>query len=124
VQIAHTGDSADLDYIERVLEKGVWIGLDRYGIEMYLPFEQRQATAAALLERGYAERIFLSADSCATLDWFPPSVVEPMVGAGMVKDWNIRMVPERVLPELRENGMSEEQERTMMVENAVRWLTN
>ncbi len=46
-------------------------GLDRYGLEMYLPFEQRQATALALLERGYAERIFLSADSCATIDWFP-----------------------------------------------------
>ena len=33
------------------------------------------------------------------------------------------MVPERVLPELREWGMTEEQERTMMVENPVRWLT-
>jgi predicted metal-dependent phosphotriesterase family hydrolase len=36
----------------------------------------------------------------------------------------MRLVPERVLPELRESGMSEEQERTMMVDNAVRWLTN
>jgi predicted metal-dependent phosphotriesterase family hydrolase len=33
------------------------------------------------------------------------------------------MVPERVLPELREWGMTEEQERTMMVENPARWLT-
>ena len=56
VQIAHTGDTDDLDYIERVLETGVWIGLDRYGLEMYLPYEQRQATTLALLERGYAER--------------------------------------------------------------------
>ena len=32
------------------------------------------------------------------------------------------MVPDRVLPELRESGMTEEQERTMMVDNAVRWL--
>ena len=74
VQIAHSGDTDDLDYIERLLEKGVWIGLDRYGLEMYLPYEQRQATALALLERGYAERLFLSADSCATIDWFPPEV--------------------------------------------------
>jgi phosphotriesterase-related protein len=123
VQIAHTGDTDDLDYIEGLLEKGVWIGLDRYGLELFLPYEQRQETAKALLERGYADRIFLAADSCATLDWFPVNVIEQLVTAGMAKDWTIRIVPERVLPELREAGMSDQQERTMMVDNAVSWLT-
>ena len=122
IQIAHCGDSADVDQIERILDKGVYAGLDRYGIEMYLPYDQRIATTRALLERGHAERIFLGADSCATLDWFPPPVIEQMVEAGMAKDWHIGIVPERVLPELREDGMSEDQERTMMVENAARWL--
>ena len=69
----HAATPTDLDYIERLLETGVWIGLDRYGLEMYLPYDQRQATTLALLERGYADRIFLSADSCATIDWFPPA---------------------------------------------------
>jgi phosphotriesterase-related protein len=123
VQIAHTGDTDDLDQIERILETGVWIGLDRYGLEMYLPYDRRQATTLALLERGYADRIFLSADSCATLDWFPPEAIGQMTQAGMAVDWNIRIVPERVLPDLREAGMTEEQERTIMVENPVRWLT-
>jgi len=123
VQIAHTGDSDDLDYIEGLLERGVWIGLDRYGLEIFLPYERRQATTKALLERGYADRMFLSADSVATIDWFPANVIEQLVTAGAAKEWTIRMVPERVLPELREWGMTEEQERTMMVENPVRWLT-
>jgi phosphotriesterase-related protein len=123
VQIAHTGDTDDLDYIESVLEKGVWIGLDRYGLELFLPYEKRQATTKALLERGYADRMFLSADSVATTDWFPPNVIEQLVNSGLAKDWTIRLVPEKVLPELREAGMTEEQERTMMVDNAVRWLT-
>jgi phosphotriesterase-related protein len=123
VQIAHTGDTDDLDYIEGVLEKGVWIGLDRYGLELFLPYEKRQATAKALLERGYADRMFLSADSCATLDWFPPDVIEQLIAAGAAREWTIRIVPEKVLPELREWGMTEEQERTIMVDNAVGWLT-
>jgi phosphotriesterase-related protein len=123
VQLAHTGDSDDLDYIEGLLERGVWIGLDRYGLELFLPYERRQATAKALLERGYADRMFLSADSVATIDWFPANVIEQLITAGAAKEWTIRMVPERVLPELREWGMTEEQERTMMVENPVRWLT-
>ena len=123
VQIAHCGDSPDPDYIERLIERGVWAGLDRYGVEMYLPFDQRQAATLALLERGYADRIFLSADSCATIDWFPAPIVEQMIAAGAAKDWTIRLVPEKVLPELREAGLSEEQERTIMVDNPVRWLT-
>jgi phosphotriesterase-related protein len=123
VQIAHTGDTDDLDYIERVLDTGVWIGLDRYGLEIFLPFERRQATAKALLERGYADRIFLSADSNATLDWYPPNVIEQLIQGGAAKDWTIRIVLEKVLPELRDDGMTEEQERTVMVENPVRWLT-
>jgi phosphotriesterase-related protein len=124
VQIAHTGDSDDLGYIEGLLEKGVWIGLDRYGLNLYLPYENRQRTTKALLERGYADRMFLSADSCATLDYFPVDGLAGMVDAGLAEDWTIRIVPQRVLPELRESGMTEEQERTMMVENPIGWLTS
>ena len=123
IQIAHTGDSDDLDYIEGLLETGVWIGLDRYGLDIFLPYEKRQATAKALLERGYADRIFLSADSVATTDWFPLNVIDALIASGAAHDWTIRIVHERVLPELREWGMTEEQERTMMVENPVSWLT-
>jgi phosphotriesterase-related protein len=123
VQIAHTGDTDDLDYIERLLDKGVFIGMDRYGLEMYLPAVQRDPTVLALLERGHAERMFLAADSCATIDWFPPDVLQQLLAAGAAVDWDIRNVPEKVLPRLREAGMTAEQERTMMVENPARWLT-
>ena len=123
IQIAHTGDSDDLDYIEGLLETGVWIGLDRYGLDIFLPYDKRQATAKALLERGYADRMFLSADSVATTDWFPPNVIEGLIASGAAHEWTIRIVHERVLPELREWGMTEEQERTMMIDNAVGWLT-
>jgi phosphotriesterase-related protein len=123
VQIAHTGDTDDLDYIEALLEKGVWIGLDRYGLELFLPYERRQETAKELLERGYADRMFLSSDSVATTDWFPPNVIERLIETGAAKEWTIRIVPEKVLPELREWGLTEQQERTLMVDNPVRWLT-
>jgi phosphotriesterase-related protein len=123
IQIAHTGDTDDLDYIERVLETGVWIGLDRYGLEMYLPYDRRQATTLALLERGYADRMFLSADSCGTIDWFEQAAIEQMLAAGMAKDWDIRIVPERVIPDLKEQGMTDEQVDQVLVRNPVSWLT-
>jgi phosphotriesterase-related protein len=123
VQIAHCGDSPDADYVERLIDRGVRVGLDRWGIEMYLPYEQRMKVTLELLERGYAERLFLSADSCATIDWFPPEMAAQLLEAGGVKDWNIRTVPERVVPDLREAGVSEEQFEQMLVLNAVDWLT-
>ncbi|HEX2161379.1 MAG TPA: hypothetical protein VHF88_06105 [Thermoleophilaceae bacterium] len=122
VQLAHTGDTDDLDYIERVLDTGAWIGMDRYGIEMYLPTERRNATVLTLLERDYADRMFLSADSCASIDWFSPEAAEQLLEAGAVKDWNTTLIHDKVIPALREGGMTDAQLQTMLEDNPRRWL--
>ena len=122
IQIAHCGDSDDVAYIEGLLEKGVYVGLDRFGIEMYLPMDRRLNTAQALLEKGYEERMFLSADSCASIDWFPEETVEVLMREGAVKDWTITLVHDQVVPALKERGMTDAQLETMMVENPQRWL--
>jgi phosphotriesterase-related protein len=123
IQIAHTGDTDDLDYIERLLDKGVYIGMDRYGLEIFLPMDRRNATVTELLERGYADRMFLSQDFCATLDWYPPEVGRQLVESGAAKDWSMTLVVDQVIPTLREAGMTDSQLDTMMVENPKRWLT-
>jgi phosphotriesterase-related protein len=122
VQIAHTGDTDDLDHIERVLDTGVYIGMDRYGLEVFLPTERRNATLTALLERGYAERMFISQDYCATLDWYPAELAQQLLDGGAVKDWSMTLIFEQVIPALREAGMTDEQLDTMLVENPKRWL--
>ena len=118
VQIAHTGDTDDLAYIEELLARGPFIGMDRYGLDIILPTAQRNATVIALCERGHAERMLLSQDACATLDWFPAEMV-----AQMAPDWHFTFLWEGVLPALREGGVSDEQIETMMVDNPRRWLT-
>jgi phosphotriesterase-related protein len=123
IQIAHTGDSADLDYIEGLLDSGVYIGLDRYGIEMYLPAEQRNQTLLALLERGHVERMLVSQDYVVALDWFPEEMEQQLIAGGAVKDWSMTLLFEQIFPELRERGMTDEQYQTMMVDNPRRWLT-
>ncbi len=124
VQIAHTGDTDDLDYIERLLDKGVYIGMDRYGLEIFLPAERRNATVTALLERGYADRMFLSQDFCVTLDWYPPEMGRQLMEQGAAKDWSMTLICDQVIPTLREAGMTDEQLQTMMVSNPKRWLTD
>ncbi|MDQ3936849.1 MAG: phosphotriesterase [Actinomycetota bacterium] len=122
VQIAHTGDTDDLDYIEKLLERGCFIGMDRYGLDLFLPTEPRNKTVLALLERGYADRMFLSQDWCSTLDWFPPEVAEELQRTAVPK-WSMTFLFEEVIPELKERGMTDEQLDQMMVENPKRWLT-
>jgi phosphotriesterase-related protein len=125
IQIAHTGDTDDLDYIERILDSGAWIGLDRYGLEMFLPMDRRNATTLELLRRGYADRLFISADYCATIDWFPQEAAEGLFEAGLIDPaWSMTIVFEKVLPTLREQGaFTDETYQQVFVANAKAWLT-
>jgi phosphotriesterase-related protein len=121
VHVAHTGDSDDLDYIERLLDTGCWIGMDRYGLDIFLPTEQRQQTVLALLERGYANRMFLSQDWCSTLDYFTPEMEEQLKPVA-APNWSMTFLFEQVIRELNERGMTDNQLNQMMVENPKGWL--
>ncbi|MFI4990185.1 MAG: phosphotriesterase [Solirubrobacterales bacterium] len=124
VQIAHCGDTEDVAYIEGLIERGVYVGLDRYGLEMYLPIDKRNATAVELLRRGHAERLMISQDFCATIDWFPPEAAELFEGQGAIRNWSMTLVFDEVVPALREAGaMDDAAFQTVFVENPKRWLT-
>jgi phosphotriesterase-related protein len=123
VQIAHCGDSEDIDYIEGLLAKGVYVGLDRYGLEMYLSIDKRNAVAAELLRRGHAERLMISQDYCATIDWFPPEAEEMFTSAGAIRNWSMTLVFDEVVPALRKLGaMDDAVFATVFKENPRRWL--
>lgn len=124
VQIAHCGDSEDVEYIQALIDKGVYVGLDRYGLEMYLPIDKRNATAAELLRRGHAERLMISQDFCATIDWFAPEAAEAFESQGAIRNWSMTLVFDEVVPTLRELGaMDDAAFNTVFVENPKRWLT-
>ena len=124
LQIAHCGDSEDVEYIQGLIDKGVYVGLDRYGLEMYLPIDKRNATAAELLRRGHAEQLMISQDFCATIDWFPPEAAEVFESQGAIRNWSMTLVFDEVVPTLRELGaMDDESFNTVFVENPRRWLT-
>jgi phosphotriesterase-related protein len=126
IQIAHTGDTDDLDYIERLLDTGVYIGLDRYGLDIFLATDRRNSTVIELLGRGHAERMFLSQDFdipiANGLDWYPPEMIEQLEQTGAATDWSMTFLFEQVIPSLQEAGMTEAQLEVMLVQNPKRWL--
>jgi phosphotriesterase-related protein len=124
IQIAHAGDTDDVDFLQSLIERGVYVGLDRYGLELFLPIDKRNATAAELLRRGYAERIMLSQDASPTLDWYPPESGPQFEESGAIRNWTMSLVFEEVIPTLRELGVMDDAVfQTVFVENPRRWLT-
>jgi phosphotriesterase-related protein len=118
VQIAHTGDSDDLDYIEKLLERGPFIGMDRFGIDLFLPGEQRIATVVELCKRGYADRMMLSQDvNAGAQDWYEEELVSQLA-----PKWKITLVLDEIIPAIKEAGVTDEQVDAMMVTAPRRWL--
>jgi phosphotriesterase-related protein len=123
IQIAHCGDSPDVEYVQGLLDQGVYVGLDRYGLDMFLPMDQRNAVTAELLRRGHAERVVISQDHCATIDWFPAEAAEQLLNSPAIHNWSFTLVFEEVIPWLREQGVMDDGVfDTVFVKNPARWL--
>jgi phosphotriesterase-related protein len=112
VVIGHSGDSEDIDYLQQLLKRGSYIGMDRFGIDIYLTTEKRVAVIARLCELGYAERMVLSHDASCYIDWFPMDAIR-----ATVPNWHFCHISRDVLPALRAAGVSEEQIGLMTVGN-------
>ena len=111
VVIGHCGDSDDLGYLEELIANGSILGMDRFGIDGYLPTAQRVAVVAELCKRGYADRMVLSHDASCYLDWIPGEIPP-----STMPHWHYLHISRDVLPALREVGVTEAQIDTMLVD--------
>lgn len=112
VVLGHCGDSTDLDYLMSLADAGSMLGMDRFGLDILLPFEERVSTVVELVRRGYADRIGLAHDASCFIDWFDAEAKEQAVPR-----WNYRHISEDVIPALLERGVSEADLETMLVTN-------
>jgi len=112
VVLGHVGDSADIDMLRRLADRGSLLGMDRFGLDVLLPFEQRVGTVARMCALGYADKLVLSQDASCFMDWFPEDAL-----AAAAPNWHYNHITDDVLPALRERGVTEEQITTMLVDN-------
>ena len=119
IVIGHSGDSTDLGYLTALADAGSYLGMDRFGIDTILPFEQRVDTVVQLCKRGYAERLVLAHDASCFIDWIPAEAK-----AVALPRWHYRHIHDDVLPALRDAGVSDDQIRTMLVDNPRRYFTS
>jgi phosphotriesterase-related protein len=112
VIIGHSGDSTDLDYLRELMDNGSFIGMDRFGLDALLPFDDRVDTVVALCAQGYAGKMVLSHDASCFIDWFEPELMR-----AVAPNWHFTHISDEVLPALKERGVTEDQIDTMFVQN-------
>ncbi|HYW02356.1 MAG TPA: phosphotriesterase-related protein [Gammaproteobacteria bacterium] len=119
VIIGHCGDSTDLDYLRELMDNGSTIGMDRFGLDLLCPFEERVGTVAKLCAEGYADRMVLSHDAACFIDWFSEETKHEIA-----PNWHYEHIHNDVLPALREQGVTDEQIDLMLVGNPRRIFEN
>lgn len=122
VYVGHSNDTTDTEYLIGLLEKGVWIGLDRYPgrqTEHTPDWVGRTETAKKLIDAGFGDRIMLGHDWSVTL-----SIASREIQAQR-KQYNpdgYLFITRRVIPRLRELGATEANIEDIFVNNPRRFF--
>lgn len=116
VLLAHSGDTTDADHLSGLAEQGYLLGMDRFGIDATLGFEDRVGIVAELCRRGFASSMVLSQDAACYIDWIDPAF------KGALPNWHYLHVLRDVVPALAERGVSEAQIDEMLVANPRRYF--
>jgi phosphotriesterase-related protein len=112
IVIGHSGDTEDTAYLKKVCDRGSFIGMDRFGVDLFLETEKRVATIKKMCDMGYADHMVLSHDAACHFDW-----VDPPLRERILPNWHYNHIPDDVIPALRKAGVTEEQVTTMTVDN-------
>jgi phosphotriesterase-related protein len=118
VCIGHSPDTTDVGYLESLLERGVYLSMDRYpGAEGRPDWRQRNETVRSLINRGWAHRLMLGHD-------YAPAPVSagskrPLPG----EQTRYLFISTTALPALQNDGVARETIDLMMREVPRRFLT-
>ena len=123
VYIGHSNDSTDIGYLTGLMDKGAWVGLDRYpgnpSVAENPNWEERTETIKKLIDAGYGNRIMVSHDWAVRM-----FIASPEIRA----ERDIRnpdgwlFIYRNVLPKLRSLGVKEEEIQAIIVDNPRRFF--
>jgi len=127
ILVGHSDGRDDHEYHRSLADKGAYVGFDRFGIEFLHPDEQRIESVRKMVDAGYARSVCLSHDAtCA--GWLGRPVfggkhvaTAEAIAAAMPK-WEATHLFKRILPRLRERGVTEADVNTIFVDNPRRYF--
>ena len=100
----------DIEYHKKVLEQGVYVNLDRFGLQgelFHTPTdEQRVDLIREIVASGYEDRILLGHDT-VNVQLGRPNLMNDIMKEAL-RDANIGTLGFKVIPEMRRRGFSDE----------------
>jgi phosphotriesterase-related protein len=127
ILVGHSDGRDDHAYHRALADRGAYVGFDRFGIETFLPDEKRVDGVVRMVEAGYARSICMSHD-CTAASWLGRPVfagrvvVTPIQLAALLPNWEATHLFKRILPKLRERGVSEADLDTIFIDNPRRYF--
>lgn len=119
--VGHSCGSTDHDYHMSILDKGSYLGFDRFGLDVLHPDEQRVQSLLALLQKQQERGIVVSHDSvwCTRGAPFPEDMLAAMDPEIL---FNPTHFHRNIIPRLLAGGATQEQIDTMLVDNPRRFF--
>ena len=118
VIVGHSCGSADLRYHVDMLDRGCYLGFDRFGLQVLQPDRLRTAALIGLLGIGFQNQIVLSHDTV----WCWRGRALP-VEESSVPNWKPSHVFTNIIPALRDAGVVQAKIDAMLVENPRRFFS-
>lgn len=120
VIIGHSCGASDLKYHTDMLDRGSFIGFDRFGLDFLHPDRLRLAALIGLVGIGFESQIVLSHDSVAC--WLGRGLdITPEV-AKLVENWKPTHIFRNIIPKLLEAGVPQKKIDTMLIDNPRRFF--
>jgi len=117
--VGHSGDRDDHDYQRSIAERGAYVGLDRFGLEMVLPDDIRIRNLMQLVEAGHRDKILVSHDHVICL----LGRIGPMM-VDMAPNWSLTRIFDYVMPQLKKLGMPQADIDHILIDNPRTLFTN
>lgn len=118
VVVGHSCGSADLRYHTDLLDRGAYLGFDRFGLELLHPDRLRLAALIGLLGIGFERQIVLSHDTV----WCWRGRPLPIPAEQLAPHWDPRHVLQRIVPALRDAGVAQAKIDAMLIDNPRRYF--
>ena len=119
--IGHSCGTDDHDYHMNLLDKGTYIGFDRFGITPEYPDEKRVASLLRLLKKNKGNRIVVGQDSCwCSAGGSIPAEVFATLDQDVV--FNPLHFHDHIIPQLLAGGATQEQIDQLLIDNPRRFF--
>ncbi len=115
VVIGHMCGNSSMDYQMAVLNQGVAVNFDRWGLDILYPDKLRKATLLEILKRGFSNRVVLSHDHIA--HWLIEQPDVPDFAKPLIANWSYTHIFKNIVPELKQAGVSDATISQLLVEN-------